>query len=258
MLGLPRELQPPWRAVPRLAWTLARADAAAPGWLGAVQAVVTGLFVMAPTVVGARAVGQLASRDPRALLVVRLDDGPSRRRARRVVAVAVAAPPWTAVLIAWVAGLSRAGDVVFLGSESAHGTTASGSVHIAKFAAGMGALIALDAAVAVLLAVVVLPRWSVVRESRHARRQERDVRTRYGISRATSVYLEAYAAWPRHRGHGRELFRRVLPVAEAAAAATGRPVLVVARNQRLVDVYREFGLAPVAPGSLVLVSRPGV
>lgn len=256
MPGLPRELQPPWRAVPRLAWTLARADAPAPGWLGAVQAVVTGLFVTAPTVVGARAVGQLASRDRHALLVVRLDDGPSRRRARRVVALAVAAPPWTAVLIAWAAGLSRVGDIMFPGSESAHGTTASGLAHLAEFAAGMGVLIALDAAVAVLVAVVVLPRWSVVRESRHARRQERDARTRYGISRETSVYLEAYAAWPRRRGHGRELFQRVLPVAQAAAAATARPVLIVARNQQLVQMYRELGLAPVAPGSLVLVSQP--
>lgn len=257
MLGLPRELQPPCCAVPRLAWTLARADAPAPGWLGAVQAVATGLFIMAPTVVGARAVGQLASRDRHALLVVRLDDTPPRRRVRRLVAVAVAAPPWTAVLIAWVTGIWRAGGVLFPGPDSARVATASELAHLATFAAGTGVLIALDAAVAVLLAVVVLPRWSVVRESRDARRQEREARTRYGISRATSVYLEAYAAWPRRRGHGRELLKRVLPVAEAAAAATGRPVLVVARNQRLVEVYREFGLVPVAPGSLVLVSRPG-
>lgn len=257
MPGLPRELQPPWRAVPRLVWTLARADAPAPGRLGAVQAVVTGLFVMAPTVVGACAVGQLASRDGHALLVVRLDDGPSRRRARRAVALAVAAPPWTAVMIAWLGGFWRAGDVIFSRPELARAATDSVLADLVKFAAGMGVLVALDVAVAVLLAVVVLPRWSVVRESRNARRHEREARTRYGISRATSVYLEAYAAWPRGRGHGRELFRRVLPVAEAAAAATGRPVMVVARNQQLIQMYREFGLDPVAPGSLVLVSRPG-
>jgi hypothetical protein len=257
MLGLPRDLQPPWRAVPRLVWTLARADALAPGWLGAVQAVASGVFVTAPTVVSARAVGQLASQNGHALLVVRLDDSPPRRRVRRLVAVAVGAVPWTVALVAFVIGSWQTADVALPASEPVRVTTAAGLTYLVRYAAGACVSVVADVALVALFAVVVLPRWSVVRETMGAFRQEREARARHGISRGTSVYLEAYAAWPRRRGHGRELLQRVRPVAEAAAAATGRPIMVVARNTRLVEVYREFGLAPIAPGSLVLVSRPG-
>jgi hypothetical protein len=257
MLRLPRDLQPPWRAVPRLVWTMARADAPAPGRLGAVQAVASGVFLTASTVVSARAVGQLASRDRHALLVVRWGESPLRRTVRRAVAIAVAAVPWTAALIAFAMVFWRAADVVLPAPEGVRVATVAGPAYLAKLAAGVCVLIVADVALAALFAAVVLPRWSVVRETMGAFRQEREARARYGISRGTSVYLEAYAAWPRYRGHGRELFKRVQPVAEAAAAATARPILVVARNRQLVEVYREFGLAPVAPGSLVLVSRPG-
>jgi hypothetical protein len=225
--------------------------------LGAAQAVATGLFITAPVVVSARAVGQLASRDRHALLVVRLDDSRLRRRVRRGLAVAVAAVPWTAVLIAFAMVFWRAADVVLPAPEPAHGASVTGLAYVAKLALGVCVLIVADVALAGLFAVVVLPRWSVVRETLDALRQERAARTRYGISRGTSVYLEAYAAWPRNRGHGRELFKRVQPVTESAAMANGRPILAVARNPQLVKVYQEFGLAPVAPGSLVLISRPG-
>jgi hypothetical protein len=254
MLRLPRELQPPWRAVPRLVWAMARADAPAPGLLGAVQAVATGLFITAPVVVSARAVGQLASQDRHALLVVRLDDSPPRRRVRRVAAVAVAAVPWTVVSVALWMAVWRTADAVLPASESVRVATVAGLVYLVKLAAGACVLVVLDVA---LFAVVILPKQVVVRETREGYRQERAARTTLGITRGTSIYLEAYAAWPHQRGHGRELARRVRPVAEAAAAATGRPIMAVARNTRLVELYREFGLAPVAPDSLVLVSRPG-
>lgn len=256
MEGLPRELQPRWRAVPGLVWTMARADAPAPGLLGAVQAVATGVFLTAPVVVGARAVGELASRDRRALLVVRLDDSPRRRLVRLVTAAAAVAVPWGLVLVAFWIAIMHTADFVLPAEESVRLATAAGLAFVAKLAAGACVLAVVGAVYLALFVVVISPRWAVFRETREGARQERVARAEYGVARGTSIYLEAYAAWPQQRGHGRDLAKRVRPVAEAAAASTGRPIMAVARNTKLVEVYQEFGLAPVVPDSLVLVNMP--
>jgi hypothetical protein len=258
MKGLQPELRPPWRRVPRLVWAMARADAPAPGKWGAAQAVVTGAFLTAPVVAGAHAVGQLASQDPHALLVVRVDESLRRRLARWVAGAAVVAVPWILALGAFWVAFTRLIEAVLPTRRTVRLTTVEGAGYVAQLAAGTVILAAVGLVSLAVFAVVVTPGPKVLRETLDGIRHERAARTRHGVTRGSSIYLEAYAAWPRGCGHGSSLFERVLPVVDAMAASAGRPVVVVARNATLVREYRRLGLTPVEPGSLVLVRRPGL
>lgn len=251
---LPRELRPPWRSVPRLVWTMARADAPTPGQWGAAQAIVTGVLLTAPVVVSAQAVGQLASQDRHALLVVRWGESPRQRLARLTAGAGTIVVSWSLVLVGFWIAVMRTADLVLPAVHPVRSVTADGTAYVAPSTMGKVVLSVVGAVYVALFAVVVSPRWAVFGETLKGLRQKRAARTQHGITRRTSVYLEAYAAWPRGCRHGRALAERARPIAEAAAAATGRPVMVVARNTALVQEYRGLGLTPIEPGSLVLVN----
>lgn len=255
MAELPPELRPPWRRVPRLVWVMARADAPAPGRWGAVQAVATGVFLTAPVVVGARAVGQLASQDAHALLVVRADESVLRRVARWAAGAAAAVVPWTLALGAFWVAFTRLIEAVLPAPTRVHVAATEGAAYTAQLAAGAVVLAAIGLASLACFAVVVSPRLSVLRQTLDGIRHERAARTRQGLTRGSSIYPEAYAAWPPGHRHGRVLFERVRPVVDAMATSSGRPVMIVARNNTLVQEYQRLGLTPVEPGSLVLVQH---
>ncbi|HET9655327.1 MAG TPA: hypothetical protein VFP72_08230 [Kineosporiaceae bacterium] len=213
--NLPAELQPRWRDLPAVAWTVARAFA--PRRLGAVLAVTGAPLVFLPSLVAARACGELAASPARDAALVVQRSGPGAPNLRRRLVTAA-----TAVASFVVVGGTSAVAALTVG-------TAAAQAGVPAELAGLGAGVA--GAVPVLLGA-----GSVLASAPAAARgwwQERDDR-RSGAHLSVAVF----AAWPPGQGKGTRLAEQVA----AALENTDLPIVASARTPDLARVYTRWGL----------------
>jgi hypothetical protein len=225
---LPPQLQPRWRDLPALAWTTANAFAPrAPRLVRWALAAAGAPLMHLPSLLAARSVGELASRDRHAALVVQRS-GPGAPRLRRNLVSMFSAATGTTLFAA-------------VGAEV--GISAVTAAVRAGVPAGLAAPIVTVGATA----PVWLGALAVATSAPAAVRgwfRERSTRPDGPYLR-----LSMFAAWPTGKGHGTRLADQV---AEALQGTTLQ-VVASARTPELAKVYTRWGLAPQAENAQALV-----
>jgi hypothetical protein len=194
-----------------------------------------------PLLVGSHVVGQVATLDERAVIILRLDQSVGGRLVRALVTVASTVIVWGVFFAVGYATIPPLAAEVALRSHSRDVGQAFGTVASVVFC--------LSPTFAMIVTRLGMLR-AIVTEYPY----ERAARARLGGGLGGGVRVAGFAAWPQHCGHGSRLAEAVKPVLESAVAASGRPLIVFARTIALAQVYQRWGLRPVTPGSRVLIS----